>query len=65
VADKNRRHRFEKEAKTASSLNYPNIIIIHDITDHEGSLYIVMEYIAGKTLTEIIGEGEMRRFGIL
>lgn len=60
VADTDRRHRFEQEAKTASSLNHPNIITIHDISDHEGSMYIVMEYIAGKTLGEIVGEGEIR-----
>ena len=49
-------HRFIKEAKAASSLNHPNILIIHEINEENSQHYIVSEYIAGKTLGEIIAK---------
>jgi eukaryotic-like serine/threonine-protein kinase len=51
--------RFQKEAKTASSLNHPNIITIYDVGQIDSSLYIVMEYIEGKTLRELLDEGPL------
>src|SRR6185503_8369281 len=56
VGDPVRKQRFFQEARAASALNHPNIITIHDIgEDHEQS-WIVMEYVAGRTLTEVIGK---------
>jgi len=49
VADPDRKKRFAQEAKAASALNHPNIITIHDIANDNGTDFIVMEYVQGKT----------------
>jgi eukaryotic-like serine/threonine-protein kinase len=52
--------RFAQEAKAASALNHPNIITVYDIASEEGTVYIVMEYVAGKTLGQVIPRQGMR-----
>ncbi len=46
--------RFQREALAASSLSHPNIVEIYDVGEDEGNFYIVMEYIEGKTLKQLI-----------
>jgi serine/threonine protein kinase len=60
MADPDRKQRFVQEAKAASSLNHPNIIVVHDIASDRGHDFIVMEYVEGKTLDQLIGRKGMR-----
>jgi eukaryotic-like serine/threonine-protein kinase len=59
TADPERKNRFVREAKAASALNHRNIITIFDIDRIDGIDFIAMEYVAGKTLQEIIAHGEL------
>lgn len=46
--------RFQREAKAASSLNHPNIVEMYDVGEDDGNYFIVMEYVNGKTLKNLI-----------
>ena len=54
IDDRRARERFEREAQAAAALNNPHIVTIHEINQHEGHFFIAMEYIAGRTLGELI-----------
>jgi len=57
--EKERLSRFEKEARSASALNHPNIVTIYEVGTAEGVSYIAMELVEGKTLREILHTGAM------
>ena len=46
--------RFQREALSASSLSHPNIVEMYDVGEEDGQYYIVMEYIEGKTLKQLV-----------
>ena len=46
--------RFQREALNASSLSHPNIVEVYDVGDDNGQYFIVMEYIEGKNLKDLI-----------
>jgi serine/threonine protein kinase len=54
------RQRFTQEAQAASALNHPHIITIHDILSEEGADFMVMEFVSGKTLVDLIPKGGLR-----
>jgi serine/threonine protein kinase len=58
--DADRRRRFIQEAQAASALNHPNIITIHDIIAEPDTDYLVMEFVAGMTLLDLIPSGGLR-----
>ena len=56
-SDPDRRARFEREAKTVAGLNHPHICTLHDIGEHDGSMFLVMEHVVGETIAERLRRG--------
>jgi serine/threonine-protein kinase len=53
------RQRFEREAQAISSLNHPHICVLHDVGQHDGVDYLVMEYLEGQTLAAKLAKGPL------
>jgi serine/threonine protein kinase len=58
--DPDRRRRFLQEAQAASGLNHPSIITIHDVISEGDTEFMVMEFVSGKTLNDLIPKGGLR-----
>src|SRR6266545_2608165 len=58
-SDPDRRKRFEQEARSASALNHPNIVTIHEIGSSDSTTYIAMELVDGRTLREVLHSGPL------
>jgi eukaryotic-like serine/threonine-protein kinase len=63
--DADRLKRFEQEARSASALNHPNIVTIHEIGKSNGSSYIAMELVDGPSLRELLASGPIASKKIL
>src|SRR5438552_2761079 len=58
-SDPVRKQRFEREAKTISSLNHPHICVLHDVGSQDGIDYLVMECVEGDTLSKRLEKGSL------
>ncbi|HSS75262.1 MAG TPA: protein kinase, partial [Thermoanaerobaculia bacterium] len=54
VADDLRRRRFDRESRSLAALNHPNVVTVHSVEEADGQPFIVMEWVQGRTLLEII-----------
>ncbi len=59
AADPDLKQRFEREAKTISSLNHPHICTLYDIGSQDGIDFLVMEYLEGDTLAQRLKKGAL------
>jgi serine/threonine protein kinase len=59
LRDPERRRRFLQEARVASALNHPNIVTLHDLGSIDGQDFLVLEYVAGQSLDQLIPKGEL------
>src|SRR5712671_5109132 len=57
AADPERTARFEREAQSIATLNHPNIITIYSVEEADGVLFLTMEYVEGKPLSDLIVTG--------
>jgi serine/threonine protein kinase len=55
-AASNTRERLLREAQCAASIDHPNVVDIYDVGEHQGGLFLVMEYLRGKPLSDVLAE---------
>lgn len=59
-ADPKFAERFAREAQALARLNHPNIVTVHDFGEADGMFYVLMEYVDGVTLRQLLREGRMK-----
>src|SRR5262245_63621188 len=59
VGDPSLRHRFEREARSASALNHSSIVTIYDVGETDGISWIAMEWVEGRTLRQVLADGPL------
>src|SRR5713226_3528251 len=65
IHDNKRMERFREEARTASLLNHPNICTIYEVGEEHGEMFIAMEYVEGRPLSEFIRENGLATSSVL
>jgi eukaryotic-like serine/threonine-protein kinase len=55
------RDRFAREARAIAALTHPNIVTVHSIEEHDGSPFLTMELVEGRTLAELISRAGRKR----
>ena len=65
LADDEARHNFRREALTLSKLNHPSIATVHDFDCHQGTDFLVTEYVPGISLNEQLAKGPLSEHEIL
>jgi predicted Ser/Thr protein kinase/tetratricopeptide (TPR) repeat protein len=60
TASEGARARFHDEAKALAALSHPGIVTIFEVSEHDGQDFIAMEYLAGRTLRELLLDGDRR-----
>ncbi len=51
--------RFQREARAAARLAHPGVVAVYDTGEHDGTRFIVMEYVEGRTLADVLAEGPL------
>lgn len=59
VSDSDRRWRFVREARAAAAITHPAIAQIYDVDEQDGTIFIAMEFVEGRTLRELIADREL------
>jgi len=59
VSDRQARDRFEREARTLSRIDHPHICALYDVGDHEGTAFLVMQFLEGETLAARLARSPM------
>jgi Tol biopolymer transport system component len=59
AADAQFRERFDREARTISQFDHPHVCALHDIGQHAGTAYLVMQYLEGETLADRLAKGPL------
>jgi serine/threonine-protein kinase len=58
AGDAERRARLAREAQAAAAIHHPNLVAVHDVGEHDGAPFIVMELVRGRPLRSFVGERE-------
>src|SRR6188508_1623077 len=59
AADPMFRERFDREARTISQLDHPHVCALHDVGEHDGTAFLVMQYLEGETLADRLAKGAL------
>jgi serine/threonine-protein kinase len=65
AADADAVQRFMREAQAAGRIDHPNVVDIYDVGEHDGSIFLVMEYLHGETLTAAANRGDLNASQII